>query len=161
MKRRPETARRRTLCAQTIERIMESHLSEIFGGNRRRVIRRKARLPVSVSLVEEEAPAGNAHSALSVLGYTRDISSNGLALIVPSIPLDEDELQSRGCRLRIILALPVGDVQMLVTLVRHERLDESEMEPGYLIGVSISEMSESARDLFLEYLSALGGRTGE
>jgi hypothetical protein len=133
---------------------MESHISELFGGDRRLVIRRKARLPVSVSLVEQEALAD---SALSVLGYTRDLSSNGLALIVPSIPPDDAPLKRVEHRLRIILALPVGDVEMLVTLVRHERLDESETEIGNLIGVSISEMSESARDLYLEYLHVLGG----
>lgn len=136
---------------------MESNISEIFSGNRRRVVRRKVRLPVSVSVVERETPAENARSPLSVLGYTRDLSANGLALIVPSIPLGEDELRSGERTLRIILALPVGDVEMLVTPVRHERLDESENEIGYLIGVSISEASEGARDLYLEYLYGLGG----
>ena len=136
---------------------MESHISEIFGGNRRRVIRRKVRLPASVSVIEGEAPADHAPSPLSVLGYTRDISANGLALIVPSIALSEDELKSGASRLRVILALPVGDVEMVVTHARHERLDESEAEVGYLIGVSISVMSEGARDLYLEYLRGLGG----
>ena len=136
---------------------MNSHIGEIFGNNRRRVIRRKVRLPVSVSLVEWEAPADSGHAPLSVLGYTRDISANGLALIVPSMPLGEDEPTRGEHRLRIILALPTGDVEMRVTLVRHEHLDESESEIGYLIGVSISETSESARDLYLEYLRGLGG----
>ena len=136
---------------------MESHISEIFGGNRRRVTRRKVRLPVSVSLIYGDAPAGSSHSPMSVLGYTRDISADGLALIVPAIPTGEDELTSGDHRLRIILALPVGDVEMRATLVRHEHLDKSEQDIGYLIGVSISEMSENERDLYLEYLHALGG----
>jgi hypothetical protein len=136
---------------------MESHISEIFGGNRRRVIRRKVRLPVSVSLVDTKTPADSDHAPLSVLGYTRDISANGLALIVPSIALGNDALASGKHQLRIILALPVGDVEMRATLVRHEHLDENEPEIGYLIGVSISEMSEHELDLYLEYLRGLGG----
>jgi hypothetical protein len=136
---------------------MENHISEIFGGNRRRVVRRKARLPVSVSFDGEDAPADSAHGLLNVLGYTRDLSTDGLALIVPSIPLDEDDLTSDARRLRIILALPTANIEMRVTVMRHERLDESETEIGYLIAVSISEMSESDRGLYLEYLRALGG----
>lgn len=137
---------------------METHISEIFGGkNRRRVIRRAARLPVSVSLAGTDEPADSAHGPLSVLGYTRDLSTDGLALIVPSIALSEDELASGEHRLRIILALPGGDIEMRVTTVRHERLDERDAEIGHLIAVSISETSENERELYLEYLQALGG----
>jgi hypothetical protein len=137
---------------------MESHISEIFGDqNRRRVIRRKARLPVSVSRVEPNAPVDSADDPLSVLGYTRDLSADGLALIVPSIPPGEDDLTSGAHRLRIILALPAGDIEMCVTVVRHERLDESDAEIGYLLGVSIAEMMKNERELYLEYVRTLGG----
>jgi PilZ domain len=135
---------------------MESHISEIFGGNRRRVLRRKARLLVSISFIEEDATAGSAHGPSSVLGYTRDLSAEGLALIVPSIPPGEDALTSGAQQLRIILALPTEDIEMLVTVVRHERLDERDTEIGYLVGVSISETSEHERDIYLEYLRTLG-----
>ncbi|MGB7925149.1 MAG: hypothetical protein WCF57_18060 [Pyrinomonadaceae bacterium] len=139
------------------ERTMESHISEIFGGNRRRVIRRKARLPVSVALAETDAPGASETGPLSVLGYTRDLSTDALAMIVPSIPPGEDEPTRVGHRLRIILALPAGDIEMLVSVVRYERLDESDTEIGYLIAATISETIKHERDLYLEYLHALGG----
>lgn len=137
---------------------MESHISEIFSDDRRQAMRRKARLPVSVSVFDRDAPIARAQSPLSVLGYTRDLSANGLLLIVPSILPGEDETASVEHELRIILALPAGDVEMRVRLVRHERLKESEPEIGYLVGVTISDISESAHDLYLEYLRGLGGQ---
>lgn len=138
---------------------MESHISEIFSGNNRRhAHRRKARLPVSVSFIETNAPADSSHSPLlSVLGYTRDLSADGLALILPSVPPGEDDLTSEARHLRIILALPLGDVEMRSTVVRHERLGENDPEIGYLVGVSIDEMTAPESDLYLEYLRTLGG----
>ena len=137
---------------------MDSHISEIFGNNRRRVIRRKVRLPASLSLIDTEAPASsNASHPLSALGYTRDISAEGLALIVPSVSLGEHDLTSGEQVLRIILALPAGNVLMHATVVRHERLEESGTDIGYLIGLRISGMSEDDRNLYVEYLHTLGG----
>ena len=136
---------------------MNSHISEIFGNNRRRVIRRKVRLPASLSLIDTETPASNTAHLPSMLGYTRDISAEGLALIVSSVSLGERDLASREQMLRIILALPAGNVEMRAMVVRHERLEESLPDIGYLIGLSISEMSEADRNLYVEYLHTLGG----
>jgi PilZ domain len=137
---------------------MDSHISEIFGSNRRRVIRRQVRLSASVSSLLREAPDGRASSPpLSVLGYTRDISADGLALIVPSLQMGDVDLSSGEHTLRIILALPAGDVEMHAALVRHERLEERGPEIGFLIGVRISQMGEDERDLYDEYLRTLGG----
>jgi hypothetical protein len=133
---------------------MDDHISEIFGNDRRRLVRRKVRLAVSVSIIERDAPAESLQRPLTVLGYTRDISASGLALIVPAIRSDISE---RGnYLLRIILALPTGDVSMNAIAVRHERLDAASPDIGYLIGAVISEMSESERNLYLEYLRTLG-----
>lgn len=136
---------------------MDSHITEIFGNDRRRVIRRKVRLPASVSLIETETTANSTAYPPTTLGYTRDISAGGLALIVPSVALGGHDLASAEQMLRIILALPSGNVLMHVAVVRHERLDESGADIGYLIGLSISEMSEDDRTLYAEYMHTLGG----
>jgi len=136
---------------------MDSHISEIFGSNRRRVIRRKVRLSASVSPVLTEAPARSASPSPSVLGYTRDISTDGLALIVPSLQMGDVDLAGAEHTLRIILALPAGDVEMHATLVRHEPLEGSGPEIGHLIGVHVSRMGEDERALYDEYLRTLGG----
>jgi c-di-GMP-binding flagellar brake protein YcgR len=146
-------------CAQDGARLLvhavDNYISEIFNNNRRREIRRKVRLPASVS---PGASVRTAESAgqwpLSVLGHTRDISASGLALVMPSM-LAED-FANRGDTLRIILALPAGDVEMRCEVVRHNRLGESEPDAASLIGMSITEMSDDDRDLYLEYLRTLG-----
>lgn len=136
---------------------MNSHISEIFGNNRRRVIRRKVRLPASLSLIDTETPVNSTVYPPTALGYTRDISAEGLALIVPSMSLGDHDLAHGEQMLRIILALPAGNVLMQAAVVRHERLEESGPDMGYLIGLSISEMSEDDRNLYMEYLHILGG----
>jgi hypothetical protein len=137
---------------------MNSYISEIFGNNRRRVIRRKVRLPASLSLIDAETPASSSTTyPPSALGYTRDISAEGLALIMPSLSLGDHDLSSGELMLRIILALPTGNVEMRATVVRHERPEESGPDMGYLIGLSITEMSQADRNLYAEYLHTLGG----
>jgi hypothetical protein len=137
---------------------LNSHIWEIFGNDRRRVIRRKVRLPASLSLTDTETPASSKAHPLSALGYTRDISADGLALIVPSASLGDQAITRGGQMLRIILALPAGNILMRATVVRHEHLEESGPDIGYLIGLSISEMSEGDRNLYVEYLHTLGGK---
>jgi hypothetical protein len=68
-----------------------------------------------------------------------------------------DVIDTEHYMLRIILALPAGDIEMKASAVRHERLDASSPDIGYLIGARISEMSQSARELYVEYLRTLGG----
>ena len=136
---------------------MDRHISEIFDTNRRRVIRRKVRLTASVSVIARDTPAESEHHPLTVLGYTRDISADGLALIVPSIGMGGDITEAKSYVLRIILALPLGDVALGAVAVRQERLDENSPDIGFLIGTRITEMGAGERDLYLEYLHTLGG----
>lgn len=134
---------------------MDSNISDIFDNNRRRVTRRKVRLTASVSLVKRAGPIESLERPASVLGYTRDISADGLALIVPYIGMSGESLDEEGYTLRIILALPLGDVTMTALAVRYERLDETSPDIGYLIGARITEMEAKDSDLYLEYLHTL------
>ena len=120
-------------------------------------MRRKVRLTASVSVIERDAPSESPHHPLTVLGYTRDISADGLALIVPSIGMGSDITEGESYVLRIILALPLGDVALSAVVVRQERLDENSTDIGFLIGTRITEMEAGERDLYLEYLHTLGG----
>jgi len=71
------------------------------------------------------------------------------------IRIGEHYLAGENRRLRIKLELPGGPVEIQATSVRYERLDEENSETGYLIGVSITEMSESDRARYDEYISSL------
>lgn len=93
-------------------------------------------------------------------GDTFDLSANGMALIVPSITLDEHHLVGENRSLRVQLELPSGPVEMQVSPVRYERLEENNSDPGYLIAVKILKMSEDDRARYSDYISNLLHRNG-
>jgi len=83
-------------------------------------------------------------------GHTLDISSTGLALIVPAIRIGEHYLAGADRKLHVKLELPSGPVEMKVASVRYEGLDD---ESGYLIGARILEMSDGDRASFEKYVA--------
>jgi PilZ domain len=91
----------------------------------------------------------------SVEGQTRDISSSGLALIVPVIRINDHYLAGEGRSLLLRLELPLGPLEIQATPMRYERLDETGAEKGYLIGVSITAMSDDDRLRYDEYIVSL------
>jgi PilZ domain len=121
-----------------------------FVGDRRRAPRYRMRLPFTLSLPDARSNRGGARSAPVIEGFTRDVSETGLALILPAIRIGEHYLTGSGSSLHLTLEFPTGPLQMVVTPVRYERLDENETEKGYLIGVSITEMSDPDRARFNE-----------
>jgi len=86
----------------------------------------------------------------SLNGHTLDISSTGLALIVPAIRIGEHYLAGADRRLHVKLELPSGPVEMKVATVRYESLED---DSGYLIGARILEMSDTDRVSFEKYVA--------
>jgi hypothetical protein len=125
-----------------------------FIGDRRRAERIEAHLPFAVSLTGDRA-INDLRRAHSLDGHTLDISTSGLALIVPAIRLGDHYLAGEDRTLQINLELPVGPVTIQASSARYERLDEDESERGYLIGVSITAMSDSDRVRYNEYVAGL------
>jgi PilZ domain len=117
-----------------------------FVGDRRRAPRYRLRLPFTISLPDVRSGSANgARRAASLEGFTRDVSATGLALILPAIRIGEHYLTNEVRPLRVMLELPTGTIQIEAVPVRYERLDESETEKGYLVGVKITEMSDDDR----------------
>ena len=85
-------------------------------------------------------------------GHTLDISSTGLALVVPAIRIGEHYLAGADRKLHIKLELPSGAVEMKVATVRYESLED---ESGYLIGARILEMSDADKISFEKYVVSL------
>ena len=83
-------------------------------------------------------------------GYTLDISTTGLALIVPAIRIGEHYLAGADRKLHIKLELPTGPVEMKVASMRYESLED---DSGYLIGARILEMSDADRASFEKYVA--------
>ena len=131
---------------------MSSAWDAIKNNNRRRGTRHKARLSASVSLVEKETDESEWPS---VLAYTRDISSGGLALIVPSLRLGCHDLDQGDYVLRIILAISSeASITITARLVHCGFFNQDESGIGYLIGVRIEAMSAEDRVLYDEFISS-------
>lgn len=143
-------------------RSLAAHLRSLVG-NRRRAKRYRARLSFRLALLDEKAkqrakPAGEPRPLLKLEGYTRDLSATGLALVVPTIRIGEHYLAGDGHILLLTLELPSAIVEMRVRTVRYEKLDEEEdasAERGYLLGVSIAEMSDEDRSGYDAYLEGI------
>lgn len=116
-----------------------------YVGNRRRAQRYKVRLSVSVSPVEGRKPASRAVERGALYGYTRDISSSGLALILPAIRINNTYLTGEDRTLEVLIEHEAEPIVIYAVTTRYEKLDEEGADKGYLIGVKIVEMSDEDR----------------
>lgn len=129
-------------------------------GNRRSAPRFKARLEVELALARSSTSGAKkvlsdeAHR-LTLSGHTRDLSTSGLALVLPAIRIGGDYLTGENLSLEITLKLPDGAVTIHGKPVRYAPLDEDAEEKGYLVGVRIEGMSEEDRARFDKYLEGI------
>lgn len=114
----------------------------------------RARLNFTLSLSDPRVNT-NGSRRLTLDGHTLDISTTGLALIVPAIRIGEHYLAGSDRRVYLKLQLPAGPIEMKVATVRYEALEETDEETGYLIGARIVEMADADRASFDEYLSKI------
>ena len=130
-----------------------SHLRR-FIGNRRGSKRVSARLSFTLTLSDPRVNSNGSRRLPKLDGHTLDVSMTGVALIVPAIRIGEHYLAGADRKLHVKLELPSGAVEMLVTTVRYESLED---ESGYVIGARILEMSDADRVSFEKYVSAADG----
>lgn len=126
-----------------------------YAGDRRHAKRIKTRLEFTLSLVGPALSSNGTKRVISIKGHTLDLSSTGLALIVPSIIVNEHHLVGEHRNMYVTLELPDGPIEMNVTPIRYERLDEHPTETGYLIGVRLNKIEEHERQRFSEYVTHL------
>ena len=129
-------------------RTLVSRIRE-FAGDRRHMARHRVRLEVTVTLATPTKANGRRPASLQ--GYTRDVSENGLGLIMPAIRIGDRYLAGENCRLAIRLELPDKPIQLTASSARYEPLDDPS-EMGFLIGVNITNISDEDRKLFTAYL---------
>lgn len=129
----------------------------VFVGDRHRAPRRKARFRATVKFRDAQSKAvhgatSNQHSP-EIEGFTRDVSTEGLALVVPTIRIGTHYLTDDHVVLLISIELPDGLIELQAAPVRYDPLElEQEGEKGYLLGVKIIEMSDDARASLNEVL---------
>lgn len=126
-----------------------------FVGNRRHHRRVQARLGFTISLSDPKVNTNGSRRLPTLDGHTLDISSTGLALIVPAIRIGEHYLAGAERKLYVKLELPSGPVEMKMVTVRYESLEESREESGYLIGARIAEMSDEDRAAYNSHVAKL------
>lgn len=140
-------------------RSIAGRLRELVGNRRvapRYVTHLEVGLALNVTLPVANAGARKDDSQpLRLAGYTRDISASGLALIVPSIRVGGQYVTGENRRLRILLKLPTGQIEIHATPVRYSPLDEDGVDTGYLVGVQIISMSDEDRARFDAYLEKM------
>jgi hypothetical protein len=130
-------------------RKIASRLRELVA-DRRRSPRYRVSLPVSVSLLDAEA---SAEPAL-VQGRTRDVSSDGIGVVLPNIRVGGRYLVGDSVTLRVTLKLPDGYTRLYGTPVRYEKL-ETATDKGFLVGIRLTDTSERDHALLVNYIKGL------
>ena len=140
-----------------LPRRIVSHLRR-FIGNRRGHKRVRARLNFTLSLSDPRVNTNGSRRLPTLNGHTLDISTTGLALIVPAIRIGEHYLAGSDRRVYLKLELPSGPVEMKLATVRYEALEDTDEETGYVIGACIIEMAAPDRASFEEYVAGILSR---
>ena len=121
---------------------------ETISNNRRRETRYKVRLTASVSIVEE----AEENQWPTVLAYTRDVSREGMCLVMPSSRMGCHNLEEANHVLRVILVLPSGVSIGLECQLVYCTTYTAESEAGYLAGVKITEINLEDRTVYNELI---------
>ena len=135
-----------------LARSVVSRLRQIVG-DRRHSHRRKVRLPFTIFVAGAARKLNGARRVSSVDGHTLDISAHGLALIVPTIRVGDHHLVGADRGFTVRLQLPSGPVEMQVTTVRYENLNDDSSESGFLVGVKSPDMDAADRLRFDNYFA--------
>ena len=124
----------------------------VYFKNRRQSPRLRVRLVFTIGL--HRATNGNGSNRWSQLlkGHTQDISTSGLALLVPQVHLHGHHLAAEGRELELRLELGGASIMMIVVPNRYEHLDSAELGCSYLIGARILKIDEADRQLYLSFI---------
>ena len=116
---------------------------------RRRFVRKRAaceaRLPLGVSLPNEQIDPESEEYPQPIMGHTRDVSLTGFSLVLPTTRLGSEEISRTGARLRVVLCLPRGIIIVHAETVRCETLTTDDASLAFLIGARIRRMFDSDR----------------
>jgi c-di-GMP-binding flagellar brake protein YcgR len=125
----------------------------VYFKDRRQVPRLRVRLLFSISVSRKARANGAPASDRTLKGHTRDISSSGLAMMLPQVHLEGHHLAGEGRELHVVLELPTGAIPLVVMPMRYEKLDESELGCNYLIGAKIVGIEDEDRNRFEDFIS--------
>lgn len=134
-----------------LARRIASRLRHILG-DRRHARRGAARLSITVGPEFPQGRSNGFRRKVSLDGHTLDVSTTGLALVLPAIRIGEHYLTGNDRTLWLKVDLPDESIEMKVIPVRYESLDIHASESGYIIGVIISSMSDEDRAAYNKFV---------
>jgi hypothetical protein len=98
--------------------------------------------------------ADGEEQTLPLIGYTRDVSESGLALLVSARSMGVLYSLGQNYTLQLVLTLPTGPVELEVTPARYQHINEGKSGSLILIGAQITKISEADRTRFVDYLDS-------
>jgi hypothetical protein len=125
-----------------------------FNTERRAAPRRNIKLEFRVLLVAMKTSADGEEQTLPLIGYTRDVSESGLALLVSARSMGVLYSLGQNYTLQLVLTLPTGPVELEVTPARYQHINEGKSGSLILIGAQITKISEADRTRFVDYLDS-------
>jgi hypothetical protein len=126
-----------------------------FNTERRAAPRRNVKLEFRVLLVATRTSAAGEEQTLPLIGYTRNISESGLALLVSAKSMGVLYSLGHNYTLQLVLTLPTGPVDLEVTPARYQHINEGNAGSFILIGAQITKISDEDRARFVQYLDSL------
>lgn len=121
-----------------------------------RRLRVKCEVELAASLALLDNDVYDADSNLIFFGQISDLSSAGLAMVLPATIIDE-RFCSGSNRLKLSLHLPDGIIGLEVAPVRCERLTDPFSVRGYLLGTKITKVEQP--ESFERYLDSVSGHS--
>jgi hypothetical protein len=126
-----------------------------FNVERRVAPRRNVKLEFRVLLVATRTSAQGEEQTLPLIGYTRDISESGLALLVSAKSMGVLYSLGHEYTLQLVLTLPTGPVELEARPARYEHVNRGKEGSFILIGAQITKISDEDRARFVQYLDSL------
>ena len=123
-----------------------------FNKERRAAPRREVKLEFRVLLMAKKTRADGEEQMLPLVGYTRNVSESGLALLISAKSMGVLYSLGSSYTLQLVLTLPGGSVEMEITPVRYQHINEGSAGSLILIGAQITTMSDEDRTRFVQYL---------
>lgn len=116
---------------------------------RQRAQRFTVRINLKVHFLGETANGARA----MLDGYTRNLSTIGLAIVLPTARFTDRDLAGERQRIRVLLNIEPRTLILDATIVRYEQLDEDEALGGWLIGARITRLNEIDRARLAKFLN--------
>lgn len=125
-------------------------MTSVITGDRRQAprfpIKHLAHLLFIATVLDGKLPAN--YLPLTLMGRTLNISEHGLMLKVEGSHVDENYLAAKDYRLRIVVAIPAGPVEIYARPMHYEQSQDG----NYLIGAQIEKMNAEERARLREHL---------